>query len=494
VERTACVDIRALPLQLLLRTRPRWRSLPAVVVDRDTPQGTILWANAAARATRILPGMRYAAGLALSRDLQGGAVAETDTAQAIREVTERLWAFSPRVAPADREPGIFWVDAGGLAYLYPALEIWAEGIRSDLADAGFEAVVAVGFSRFGSYAVAKSASGVCVLAAPDEETVRVAKTPLARLGIDPALAETLHQLGIETVGALRALPAGSVAKRFGPEAEALYRFACGGEWSPLTPLPIDEPVKGGVSLDYPESNSESLLALVANVLTGLLETLAARHEALTALTLRLVLDDHGIREECLSPASPTLDMNQLLGLCRLRLGALALSAGVVEMTIEVQGTGRTEEQATLFPEASAQGLAAAARALARLRAEFGNDAVVRAVLQEAHLPEARFRWERCTALASPRPTAPLNLPLARRIFTPPLPLPPRESHEPDGWLVAGIADGPVEEVVGPHVVSGGWWAREVRRTYYHVRTRSGRWLWIYHDQRRRSWHLQGEAE
>jgi protein ImuB len=52
----------------------------------------------------------------------------------------------------------------------------------------------------------------------------------------------------------------------------------------------------------------------------------------------------------------------------------------------------------------------------------------------------------------------------------------------------------IEETIGPYVVSGGWWAREVHREYYFVRTESGRWLWIYHDRRRQCWFLQGEVE
>ena len=45
VRRTACVDLAAFPLQLLLREHTDWRGLPTVVVDHDTPQGVILWAN-----------------------------------------------------------------------------------------------------------------------------------------------------------------------------------------------------------------------------------------------------------------------------------------------------------------------------------------------------------------------------------------------------------------------------------------------------------------
>jgi len=34
----------------------------------------------------------------------------------------------------------------------------------------------------------------------------------------------------------------------------------------------------------------------------------------------------------------------------------------------------------------------------------------------------------------------------------------------------------------------------VVRKYYYVRTRSNRWLWIYHDGLRRRWFLQGEVQ
>ena len=37
VERTACVDIRALPLQLLLRAHPEWKAQPVVVVEINFP-------------------------------------------------------------------------------------------------------------------------------------------------------------------------------------------------------------------------------------------------------------------------------------------------------------------------------------------------------------------------------------------------------------------------------------------------------------------------
>jgi hypothetical protein len=85
---------------------------------------------------------------------------------------------------------------------------------------------------------------------------------------------------------------------------------------------------------------------------------------------------------------------------------------------------------------------------AKIRAELGDDAVVRAQLHDGHLPEARFGWEPLDELTLPEPTEVTHRPLVRRLYSPPIQLPPRARHEPDGWLIARFADGPVVEVTG----------------------------------------------
>ena len=65
--RLACVDIPALPLQLLGRRHPEWADIPVAVVAEESPQARLLWVNERARRLRILPGMRYTTALSLSR-------------------------------------------------------------------------------------------------------------------------------------------------------------------------------------------------------------------------------------------------------------------------------------------------------------------------------------------------------------------------------------------------------------------------------------------
>ena len=111
MDRMACVDIPLLSLQLLLRQQPAWRQQPTAVVESDKPQGQILFVNKVAREGGIRPGMRYASGLALSRELRAGVISTAEVGKCVETLTEELQRFSPNVEPSDHAPGIFWLDA-----------------------------------------------------------------------------------------------------------------------------------------------------------------------------------------------------------------------------------------------------------------------------------------------------------------------------------------------------------------------------------------------
>ena len=137
MDRMACVNLPAMPLQVLMRSHPEWERLPAAVVDRDKPSGLIKWVNERARANRILPGMRYAAGLGLAHELRAGVVTDDEIATQVEKLTRRLARFSPDVEPSGKEPGVFWIDVSGLQRLYPSLEQWSQLVKSDLYSGGF---------------------------------------------------------------------------------------------------------------------------------------------------------------------------------------------------------------------------------------------------------------------------------------------------------------------------------------------------------------------
>ena len=345
------------------------------------------------------------------------------------------------------------------------------------------------------------------------------RVPLRRLDIDPALRDALDKLGIRTVGAFLRLPAAGVRRRFGREAHRLHREAAGDLVVPFQPAPPVEPLARHLDLDAPETGVEGLLFRVKQALDPLLGVMASRQEALAGLELRLRLDAPAAaprveRVERIRPAAPTLDVRQVLNLVRLRVEGLALSAGVIEIALAVTPARATREQLRLFQEGTRRDLRAADRAVARVRAEFGNGAVVRAALADGHLPEAAFTWLPLDHVVRPVPAPDGVLSLVRRFFAAPRRVSSPRQRELDGRVSPGAghysaltaanrdipgrpattATGRVAGMRGPYVVSGGWWRTPIHREYYFAGAGGRAWRWIYYDRRRRAWFEQGAVE
>ena len=499
--RIACVDVPAFPLQLVRRAHPEWRGRAVVVVDRDSPRGLVLWANEQARKVGVLPGLRYAAGLSLDADLRATVVPEAVLALAISELTEVLRRFSPTVEPSpiDADPGLFWLDAEGLSLLYPSLAAWGEAVRGALTTVQLRSGMAVGYTRFGSYVTARARAGrdLVVWQSLEDERRATARVPLHRTSLDPASREALTQLGVDTVGQLANLPAAGLRRRFGAVVHRLHQQCSGTLDEPLTPALSEERFEKRLDFDDAVADREALGFFVKQLLDPLLARLASRGQALLELTLVFTLERAAPRTETLRPAVATLDSPQLHGLVRLRLESAPFDAGATSIELRVLGQKATREQLALFfdgKDRARRDRPAGDRALARLRAALGDRAVVTARLREGHLPEAAFSWTPLERLVDPQPRRVLSPPVVRRLRGKPEALPPRPRHEPDGWMLRGLAHGPVEKLSGPFCISGGWWnTAEVRRDYYFASLSHGDLCWIYFDHRRKRWYLHGEV-
>ncbi len=512
--RLACVDLPALPLQLLLRRQPDWRRCPTAVVEADSPLSQLLWVNEAARHAGILPGMRYAAGLALDRNLRAATVSGDEIAAAVQRLQRLLLHFSPEVEPSEREPGVFWLNASGLDRLYGSPAAWAQRLHTSLRRRRFRTSVVVGFTRFGSYSLARQRKGVTVLPSRQAESQACRAVPLARLDIDVRLRENLARLGVHSIDDFLALPARGIARRFGAEARDLYRLARGDDITPLQPYQPPEPDRSRQDLETAETDAWRLLFQIKRLLHPLLDRLARRRQAIAAVHLKLRLGDRRCHQETLQPATPTLDVVLVMELVRLRLEKLALDAGVESVSLQVDAAEAPSAVLSLFREHPRRDLQAALRAVARLRAEFGNESVVRAVLCPGHLPEAGFRWEPARALSYPEvpPLAPGGPhSLIRRLSMRPQPLGPRlldsirsrerarlpdRRRSPREHQCTRVqqAQPDADQIQGPYFLSDSWWTSEERRAYHFVETDTGDLLWVYYDQRRRRWYLQGRVE
>jgi len=505
----ACVDLPALPLQLLLRRHRSWIREPVAVLDREDPQGIVLWVNPKAHQARVRTGMRYGAALSLVANLCGGVVERGEIAAAVRELTGWMQRHAPLVEPCawPGEPGVFWLGVQGMERLHRDWAAWGREVRGALREHGFGGSVAVGFDRFGSFALARQmsyASGgrkVMVCASAVDERARSARVPLDLLNIDPKVRDALEQLGVRDVGHLRRLPAGGLEERFGRAAHDLHLLVDGARSLPVQGEEEEAPDRERFEVDpeCPAIDRTGLLFVVKQSLARLCASLAARCEAVKWLDLEFFFETQGgvtppSVERRIEPAEPTLDEVQLLDLLRLHLERTPLESNLAGFDLRAEAVAAPRTQRQLFAEKPRRDLKAANRALARIRAEFGDGVVLRARVRDGHLPEARFAWERMDELEPANPEEVCERPrMVRRLVDRPLPL---GSHRDptDGWYLGGFDGGPVQNLMGPYVVSGGWWRRSQHREYYFVETRAGHLLWVYFDRVRRRWFLQGTVE
>jgi protein ImuB len=517
--RVACLDLPAFPLQLVWRQHPDWRGQAVVVIERDRPHGEVLWACEHARASGVQIGQRYSHALALCPELRARVVPAEQIAEATTELRTVLKQFSPGVEPGD--PGTFWLDGEGLERMFPDAagpgqdagplgavarraprgQAWGHAIARALAALGYRGAIVVGFSRFATYAIARATRGVTVSPSDAEERAKASAVPLARLDLDPKLREALGRLGVTRVGALVRLPAGGILERFGRDAHRLYQLAAGEGWDPLVPVAPPEAPDERVLLDDDEDSIESLVFVSKAPIDRLLERLAARGRALTALHLELSLKHAvgqvSLRADCIKPAQPTLDSRVLLRLVHLRLTGMPPVAPVNAVRVWAEDIAATREQLALFAHKPRRDLRAADEAIARLRAELGDRAIVRAELRDSHIPEASFSWQQLLHLPAAAPSRePSALaPLIRRVFAAPQQVASRApSTRDDGWLLSGLEHGAVTRIRGPYFLTGSWWGTPLHREYHFAELKQGETMWVYFDRTQRHWYWQGGVE
>ena len=463
-----------LPLQLLLREHPEWIEQPVVVVSADRSQGTVLQLNELARSRGIRPGMRYGQALGLDHALRAGVVPQAACDAAQQQLIKLLLLCSPIVEPKSDEPGIVWLDGGGLGQLFASASAWAAAIAEHVHRGNWQASVVVGFGRFACYAAARARSGGApqVFRHPREQDACVHGIELSSLLRHPQQLQRLEQLGLRSLGDLMRLPLSSVRERIGEQAAQLRKLLEGDADAPLQATDIREPLRCRIALEPPGEDRTALLFRVRSALSALLARLAHRGSAVVSMDVVLLPDcGEPIAPLQLQTAEPTREERVLVDLIRLKLEALQLAVPLRALDLTLQDVPLPPAQDALMSVRPRRDTRAANQALARLRSELGPQAVRLMQVREGHLPEACWGWEPAqlaqiaVRAADPRP------PLPRRMQ-----LRPRQRAAPQPTQLAE-----------PQVVAGGWWHRPIERVYYLYREPEGQLLWWYYDAVRGSW-------
>jgi protein ImuB len=508
----------------------------AVAIVEGTPP---LWSVVAANPRALQIGIEL--GMAKSQAAQFTAVEIRPRSPAQEKAAHEAlldlgWSVSPRVE--DSAPDTIVVDLTGLGALFGSEEKIAHELSNRGSNLGLNARIALAASIEVAILASRGLAGVTLIA-PGEEAERLSVLPVHTLHPSLEILETLARWGVETCGALVALPVIQLSERLGQEGVRLHALARGAYARSLVLAKPAVYFQEEMELDNSVEELESLSFLLGRLLDQLCERLAAR--SLSARAIRMEFDLERSFEKDLQRSAyhdqqkliprkfkkvltlpvPIRDSKLLLKLVRLRLQSDPPPAAIIKMVLSAEPDRPRTTQRGLFlptsPEPEKLELT-----MARLTNLVGDANVGSPQLIDTHRPDAirmeRFRLAQevaGTRKAKSFASASKNS-LASRIAKPAngfrffRPGVPTRVELRDGLPARVFFQGLRGEVVavsGPWHTSGDWWqdpwdqaewdvevqfssaAQKTKRPANPVNAR-GLYL-IYFDSRQQSWFLRG---
>lgn len=520
--RLACILVPLFPLAARIRCEPDLAAEAAVVVEGNGTAARVVAATRKARQAGVTPGLT----LPQARALVPGLVARGRDLAAERAASDALvetaGLFSPRVEDAGE--GIVFLDLslrpdagrcvppcpfanarGGRGEGHSCERETGREMVAASRRAGLPVRVGIAGSKLAAR-VAAGGTGSPVVVPPGEEARFLAPLPLERLAPEVAVASTLAQWGVRSVGDLAKLPAAEVTSRLGEPGRRLLETARGLDPMPLFPRPVPASFSEGMELEWPVVTLEPFLAMAEAALERLVRRLQSEGLACARLELALRLEPEGHDVRVLDLPAPTRDVKTLRTLVGHALDAHPPGAALAAFTFTAHPDRPRRGQLTLFgpPEVSPDLLATA---LSRLAVLLGEGAAGSPRAVDAHLPE-RFAVGPFSPPPPPperRPPRPAHGLLAVRVIRPPAPLEvlTAETPEPAGpprlklLSVRAEGSGPdvqgsVRVASGPWALEEGWWTEApAAREYWDVELEKGGLYRLYRERGTGEWFLDG---
>jgi protein ImuB len=488
------VLLPALPLQLAERALEPGHAI--AIVEGPPQRPLVVHCNDAARGQGAVPGMKLAAAQALVRDLIAVERRLERERAALAELAAWAYQFSGEiVVQAD---GVL-LETGGSERLFGGRSRLSRAVRDGLEPLGYRAA-------FG-YAVTPRAARVVALARARRlacphlfDAVQLegalAPLPFTLLEWDDATADTLHALGLATIGDLLALPRAPFAKRFGRErlddldrllarrADPQPRYVPPERFAATIELPAD--VADAAQLMFP---AQRLLASLEGFLRG-------RGAGMTELRFIASHDPRRARpqpptEITLKLAAPERDARRLGALLAERLTRVALPEPALALALAVgQLQPFAAMNGNLLPQPAEPGIDWLKLA-ETLHARLGSERVFQLQAVDDHRPERAWRAVPLSLDGGSDALAPLP-PSPRPLLLLPAPQPlPMRNDQP-------LYRDPLTLVTGPERIECGWWdlgtptARAVHRDYFVARNGRGQLLWVFRELAApRGWFLHG---
>ena len=473
----------------------RWDE-PVVLLAEERSALRIQAATLAARRLGMMRGMSISEARALVPDIRVELLADLEEEkQDLQALAHLLQCLGPEAHPLGDQAIAVQVDGsaprlGG----EPGVLHKARGLLHDL---GHHARLIVADTRQVALALARCLDRDHIVP-PGESAAALAQLPLSALAPSTDLKQVLATVGVHSFGDLAALPAASVATRFGLEGVQFWRIAQGRavDARPPPALTHSSILVFRRQLPDPIDQVQGVLFALNELTTRLQAALSALDQAAVRMQIRLGLEQGEDHLLPLRMGQPRRAARDLMLLIRRRTEGLTLRSSVTDVALEVlESCPFVGVQQGLLDAQGAQ--EPIAEILARLSDTLGDDAVFSPRLVDSHRPE--YGWSAEAWRPSRRKKEPpvVNSVQVLRSDRPTLllrdPLPIRCELSKHGALLRVQVQAhwcPVRLQAPPEELQGGWWtAVPFDRDYRRVLLADGRQAWVFAEQG--SWWLQG---
>lgn len=457
------------------------------------------------------------------------------------------WALriAPRVAP-DPPDGLL-LDISGCERLYRSESRFMNMVANSLEWLGFTVRAACAATNACAWGMARFADDDRLSVPTGAEREALGPLPVEALRPLPAVCDALHEVGIDCIGHLLAMPRRELAARFvrvrrstgtartgsstqvgterGDDLLDRLEKALGerAEWIDSVRAP-DIP-QAEQAFAGPVRNPEAIALAVNQLLAELAGRLETRELGVRRLHVQFDLSDAAPHDEVLVLGRPSREVRHLRTLVAPRLERLPLDArglvGVERIVIVAAQCGRCQQGTGAFwADGSSDGHAGSDRAPGEDRAggelidllaeRLGDERVVRVTARATHVPERTFHTQPVRS-APARPGVDAVRAVDRPSCLLHAPEPIRVTRDPDGVPRVLHWRGDQHDIVmsrGPERIGEPWWrvaagrsddpavAALAARDYFKVQSAGGRWLWIYravHEpDQEGTWYVHGE--
>jgi nucleotidyltransferase/DNA polymerase involved in DNA repair len=375
------------PLACELASRSGLEGRPVAVSRED---GTVWASSPAAELFGVGPDQQLREAIARCPEL---AVLEGRPAfYRVQEATilEALEATAFAVEPGPE--GVWFMEIDGLVGCYGSQESMASAILC-CAPAALGPRLGIAPGKFPALVAARRAGAGGFL---DVGLRRVedflATQPVEMLPVSEEMRRRLRLLGIETLGALRALPRSALAAQFGPSGKLAWELARGQDDSPVRPPEKPEMVLEGVGFEVPLASREALLVAAEQALGRALRDRRMIARAVRQAVLRAETERGASWERTVTFKEALAERDRLWTALRTVLSEAQLPGPVSRLELELTGLVTAQGRQLALEVGRRRLREQLEDALRQLKARYGYCPVGRVVEVEpwSRIPEQRL--------------------------------------------------------------------------------------------------------